>query len=140
MSWGRADRHLKLFWRLIEKHEASYRTHLLELFQRRELAICDLRRQIHLLDEEYQTWFAPELARRRAEAVELRRKLEEIREQRRLREHADQLQRSLEGLQRAHENARNEIVALRSSLSWRVTRPLRWIYERIVGLKDAGDR
>ena len=43
MSWSMTERHLKLFGRLIQKHEASYRTHLPELFQRRELAICDLR-------------------------------------------------------------------------------------------------
>jgi glycosyltransferase involved in cell wall biosynthesis len=131
MSWGMAQRHLKLFRRLIEKHTASYRAHLLELFQRRELATCDLRRQIHHLDQEYETWFAPELGRRREEALELRRKLEEIQEQGRLRERVGEMQRSMEGLQRAHDNAREEIAALHASLSWRITRPLRWIYELV---------
>ena len=133
MSWNMPERHLMLFRRLIEKHEASYRAHLLELFQRRELGICDLRRQIDQLNEEYETWFVPELARRRAEVSELRKKLAAIREQALLREH-------LRGLQQAHDNVRNEIEALHNSVSWRVTRPLRWIYELLTGHQRSGDR
>lgn len=140
MSWGMSERHLKLFRGLIEKHEASYRTHLLELFQRRELAICDLRRQIHHLEEEYGTWLVPELARRRSEVSELRQKLARIREQRSLRERVNDLQCSLDGLQKAHDNARGEIAALHSSLSWRVTRPLRWAYDLLVGRHRGGGR
>jgi glycosyltransferase involved in cell wall biosynthesis len=135
MSWGMAERHLRLFRRLIEKHEASYRSHLLELFQRRELAICDLRRQIQHLDEEYHGWFGPELARRRAEVVELRRKVEATRKEEDEREERNRLRKEMDGLQRAHRDARNEIAALHDSLSWRITRPLRWIYERALRLK-----
>jgi len=132
MSWGMVERHLKLYRRLIEKHAASYRAHLLELFQRRELAICDLRRQIHHLDEEYQTWFAPELARRRSEFLDLQRKLQWIREGGAQRGRIEELERSVESLQQAHQNARNEIAALHGSWSWRITRPLRWIYELVM--------
>ena len=39
--------HIGLSRTLIEKHADSYRTHLLELYQRRELEICDLRRRIY---------------------------------------------------------------------------------------------
>jgi len=147
MSWGMSERHLKLFRRLIEKHEASYRTHLLELFQRRELAICDLRRQTQHLDEEYHNCFGPELARRHTEVKELRRKVKaaqkgksEREELQRLRQENQLLQNSMEGFRRAHQNARGEVAALHDSLSWRITRPLRWAYELLVGRNRGGGR
>ncbi|MGH9463600.1 MAG: glycosyltransferase family 2 protein [Vicinamibacteria bacterium] len=133
MSWGMPERHLSLFRRLIEKHEASYRAHLLELFQRRELAICDLRRQMLHLDEEYHGWFEPELDRRRREVGELRAKLDGG-----SRTESQQLRLELERLAHAHQDARNEVAALHASLSWRVTSPLRWIYGQLLRLTGVG--
>ena len=135
MSWAMGERHLNLLRRLIEKHEGSFRTHLLELYQRRELAICDLRRQIQHQEQEVHGWFLPEVERRRNEVTQLRRKVESIRGLATLQDENRELQKSVEGLEQAHENARNEIATLHRSWSWRVTAPLRLIYEQLSRLR-----
>ncbi len=69
---------LGLFRRLIEKHTESYRFYLLDLLQRRETNLCDLRREVYDLEQEYCDWWEPELKRRRAEVAALRHKVEKI--------------------------------------------------------------
>ncbi len=71
---------LDLFRGLIEKHGASYRKHLLDLLQRRETNLCDLRGEMYDLEREYHQWWDPELQRRRAEVEVLRKKAQKIHE------------------------------------------------------------
>jgi glycosyltransferase involved in cell wall biosynthesis len=146
--------HLQLFERLIHKHEDSYRRHLLELLQRREVAIAGLRWLADDLDHEHHHRLLPEIERLRQELPLLRRRVEEARgqplfaENRQLRREVlrlqekataaererERLSRSVGDLWLALENARAEVAALHDSWSWRVTRPLRRVYERLLRL------
>lgn len=78
-AMNRPERQIELFRRLVEDHAPSYRTHLLELFQRRETNLTDLRGELDDLDREHHGWWRPELERRRAEVAALRRRVEKIR-------------------------------------------------------------
>ena len=75
---ARADIRQKHFRYLIEKHQESYEVHFGDLLMRRDLAICDLRRQIHGLEKEAVTWFAPQIKQRREELDRLRHRVAEI--------------------------------------------------------------
>ncbi len=109
------EAHFELYRYLIEKHEASYRNHLPELLLRRESGICDLIMHVHDLELEYEATLRAELANRRDEVRMLRRKVEYLRPD--------------------VEQLRAEIRALRSSMSWRVTAPLRVVYGWLLRLR-----
>jgi glycosyltransferase involved in cell wall biosynthesis len=110
---NRPARQLDLFRRLIEKHAASYRTHLLDLLQRRETNLGDLLGEIHDLEREHRSWWSPELERRRAEVEALRRKLEEVHRRRAEEVERQRIAADLEGHRKSLRNAEGEIADLR---------------------------
>lgn len=118
---------LELLRRLIGKHPESYRTHLLDLMQRRATNLCDLRGEMWDLEREYREWWAPELERRRAEVETLRQKVRNLREAEARDVELRKVSADLEGHRLALENARAEIRNLHESWSWRLTSPLRAI-------------
>ncbi|MGH7320496.1 MAG: glycosyltransferase family 2 protein [Candidatus Rokuibacteriota bacterium] len=102
------ETHFELYRYLIEKHKASYRRHLPELLLRRESSMCDLLRHAHDLGLEYEASLKAELSNRRDEVRILRAKME----------HATP----------EVEQLRAEVRALRGSMSWKITAPLRVVY------------
>ncbi|MGQ0732801.1 MAG: glycosyltransferase [Acidobacteriota bacterium] len=118
--------------RLIAKHEVSYQQNLFELLLMRESLSCDLLKMTYELDRTLDGWLAPLVARRREELARLERKLEEARADRETRASVDALHRELARLRdKAQDSERrlsaaiSEVAALRRSLSWRLTAPLR---------------
>ncbi len=102
-----------LFRRLIEKHGESYRRHLLDLLQRRETNLCDLRGELLDLKREHHDWWKPELERRRTEVARLRHRLEEVRRREAEKAERQRLEADLEGHRQALRNADEEIATLR---------------------------
>jgi glycosyltransferase involved in cell wall biosynthesis len=124
-NYLKAPGHPELYRRLVSKHADSYRLHLGGLLVRREEDIGRLRGQIHDLDLEHHAWMAPELAKRRDDVAGLRRKASGGGSGG-AREHLY--------LRSALDEARAEVAALRSSMSWRITAPLRAVYGQLLRL------
>ena len=117
--------HPHLYRRLVRKHADRYRPHLGGLLVRREQDIGRLRGQIHDLDLEHHRWMAPELARRRNDLAILRRTAADA---------AAGGSLGSPALPASLAAARAEVAALRSSMSWRITAPLRAIYDQLLRL------
>jgi glycosyltransferase involved in cell wall biosynthesis len=118
----RADRYLDLHADIVRKHAASYRRHLPDLVLRRERTVADLTASIRAVEEELDGWLQPARAERRREVGRARARLAEARvvedRERPLRE-AEERVRALE----------EQVRALHQSWSWRITAPLRRLYE-----------
>jgi glycosyltransferase involved in cell wall biosynthesis len=124
-----AEIHLGLWGYLVAKHRASYERHLFEVLERREADAAELLRGNYELEREIATLLDPQIAGARAEAERLQAKLAAA-PGRAGREHDEApaaAERTAE-LERQLAAARFEAAALRASLSWRVTAPLRAIY------------
>jgi glycosyltransferase involved in cell wall biosynthesis len=113
---ARSDIRQKHFRYLIEKHRESYALHFDDLLFRRDLAICDMKRQIHDLDKEAEEWFAPQMRRRQEEAIRLRHRVAQIDRRdavaRELKSAKDQVAEAI----RSSTSARTECDRLRSLL------------------------
>jgi glycosyltransferase involved in cell wall biosynthesis len=113
-SMSRAMSHLDLAHSLVQRHGPSYQRHLDELLQRRDLAVCDLRRGIDALEREHRSWFVPELQRRRAEVELLRGKAAELQRRRAEQERA---QRALAEAEQEARSLRDAAAQLRGELT-----------------------
>jgi GT2 family glycosyltransferase len=137
------EAHLKLMRYLVEKHEASYQQHLLEVLLRRDGEVADLLRSNAELERHIDTWLVPEVARRREELEALRQKAEAERERRIAHERVEELERAraadqaqLQEVTAALARTRDEVAAVRESKSWKATAPLRALYgwlDRLTG-------
>ena len=131
--------HLDLIGYIVGKHRASYRAHLLDVLLWKERLISQLRRSNVQLETELKVDLVPALERARSELQHLRARLERSR-----REHGgserpagqpallaelEQHQLALTALRKEYEQRLEEVTALRSSASWKVTAPLRAAYE-----------
>ena len=132
---NRTDRHLQLYAELVEKHPESYRRHLLDLVLRREWTISDLCRRIRAVEEELRNSVEPTLEERRREVERANRRLADIqaqeaaeKERRALAERTGRLELEIE---RARSAAAELARQFQQSWSWRLTAPLRWVYERL---------
>jgi hypothetical protein len=120
-----SDTWFRLFGELIDKHSTSYRDHLLDLLLRREWTIARLCGGIDAVQGELPTVLEPALRIRRTELERARKRLAEreaVEELAVLRTHAH----NLEALNRA---LAQRIEDLHQSWSWRLTSPLRRIFE-----------
>ncbi len=123
--------HPRLYRYIVEKHAASYAAHLAALVTRREEDMSNLRLHTHDLELEHYRWLDPELAKWRDDVAMLERKVARAERDRadaeaRAQAHAE--------IHRAHaelDRLRGEVGELRTSISWRVTAPLRALYELI---------
>jgi glycosyltransferase involved in cell wall biosynthesis len=122
----------RLYAQLIEKHRASFERHLLDLVLRREWLLGDVCRRIDQLDIEVSTLLRPALEQRRHELTRAEARLAALRATRARQERIAALEQHVAGLEA-------ESAALRESWSWRVTRPLRRLYE-LAGLGGRSQR
>ena len=122
------DDHLPLTSYRIQKHSASYRAHLLDVFEHQDTETSALLRLNADTEHYLASELEPAVALRRQELAELRARLNAAQgaenERRELTSTAERARQ----FEAALRSARDEIAALRSSTSWRVTGPLRAAY------------
>ena len=111
--------HVPLARYRINKHRHSYRAHLLDVLQEQDRQTSTLLRRNDSTERYLASELEPALAARRDEIVRLRRRVEGL---------VDKDERIAQ-LQTALQAAAAEAAALRNSLSWRATAPLRRIYD-----------
>ena len=123
----RRETHLALLEYLIRKHEKSYRTHLMEALAWKEARIDEHRRARSTSEDQIEGYLVPTIERRRAELAHLRSLLSvpPPASASLPRKEANEL----ETLRAEYERSRAEVAALRSSVSWRLTAPLRAAYD-----------
>jgi glycosyltransferase involved in cell wall biosynthesis len=137
----RGQRHLDLITYLVEKHRDSYRAHLLDVLLWKERRIADLRRQNVALEIDIGSSREPLLERRRAELQALRQKLQGTPAAPRAAAPPPPLRTpqpappAIDAVRAEYARALAEIEALKASASWRLTAPLRALYDRIAGDK-----
>ena len=139
------DAHVALMHYLVGKHDASYRTHHRAVLAQRDAAIADCLRSYDTLDWHLVTELAPAIARRRLELEQLSERLVERSRESAAANAAAELAGQLQalGVERVDARrrydasaaalaaARHEVAALRSSLSWRITGPVRALYDSL---------
>ena len=150
-AMNRDETHLRLYAALIDRHRASYETHLTDLLLRREWTMSTLAGSIEALETEISVNLEPALSERRLECERARARVAEIRRVRDL-EQEVQRQRTdaeryawqlTEATRRADwlASEREELLTaarrdaehsrmlddMRRSWSWRLTAPLRTV-------------
>ncbi len=131
-----ADRWFDVYGGVIDKHRETYRPHLLDLLIRREWSIARLCHGIDRVQTELSTMLEPAVQERRQEVERARARLseqqarEELAEEvATLRAHAQALEEVNLALERQRSSAEQRIEDLHKSWSWRLTLPLRRVYE-----------
>ena len=113
----RGQVHLDLMEYQFKKHEGSYRAHAPDLLREKETLIRELTSANAALEAELTGSLIPDVERRRDELQMLKERLENAR------------CNAMYPARVAHEAAISEVRALRASASWRITAPLRAVYE-----------
>jgi glycosyltransferase involved in cell wall biosynthesis len=116
------DTHLDLFQYLLHKHRIAYSDQLVPVLLKKEERIARLRRENLSLETEHSNLESIG-ALKRARLDRLHMKAAAARSQ-----SAEQAPPA-DG--RRYQQALDEVAALRSSWSWKLTRPLRWAYEQL---------
>jgi glycosyltransferase involved in cell wall biosynthesis len=114
---------------LVTRHAASYRRHMIEVIVAKEREALHLAREIAALEHDRLNVLEPALRRAREEAGAVAAKAAKVRAQR---ERDDQLA----GLRAQAAALHAEVLGLRSSWSWRISAPLRRLYEVIVRSRE----
>jgi glycosyltransferase involved in cell wall biosynthesis len=107
---------------LVRKHEAEYRRHLVDVMLARAAASGHLQREIAEMQRSAAVAVGPSLARAREELRAAERKVERVREERDRESERERLAWRAAELQR-------QVDGLRASWSWRITAPLRRLYD-----------
>src|SRR5262249_39803844 len=134
----RDERHPELYGRLAQKHAAAFAPHIGCLIARRERDLGTLRLQNHDLALDRRHTLAPDVAKLRDDVAVLEERLGGGPTRRALREARESAHRAESKALHARADAlhaRAEADALRASLSWRVTAPLRAVYDRLLALR-----
>jgi hypothetical protein len=135
------ETHLRVYLDLIERHPETFARYLPELWSRRQRDLGHVLREARALEVEWDAWLSVRLADRHSEAAALRSRPDPAAAERisweatvAAREH------ELRARDRELATARDrigqlagEVSALRSSLSWRLTRPLRAVVGMLRG-------
>ena len=129
-----------LYRKLVQKHAEIYRRCLPSLLGEVEKESGALQAHIHQLQAERYEWLGPSLLSLRDDVAVLEAKVAQQRERRRLEAERDAAVNRLNELTSALAEARTGIEELRQSASWRLTRPLRVVYEWIVRPPKGGRR
>lgn len=128
--------HLSLMRYMISKHESSYRKHLIELLIKKEGLSAGLLKTSYELERDLGAWLVPTVERRRDELARLQARLATIQEREQMNarlaameQEAAAARAGLDALSAAAAGAQGAVSALRQSLSWRITAPLRAGYD-----------
>jgi glycosyltransferase involved in cell wall biosynthesis len=126
--------HPRIYRYLAEKHQDSFRQHLASLLLRRERDISAVQHHIQDLELQRYRWLEPEIGKYGDDVAQLERK--------RLTHHQSvkaeiqsQLEAELEVERSRVNRALAEVLELRHSASWRITAPLRMVYEQLLRVK-----
>ncbi|MEO8522586.1 MAG: hypothetical protein ABI603_14550, partial [Acidobacteriota bacterium] len=114
---------------LLAKHDAAYREHLTDVIVAKEREALHLGREVADLERDRLTTLEPALRRAREELAAAARKAEQVRRRKAEEEELQRLRVARDELQRETVTLRSEVAALRESLSWRLSAPLRRIYD-----------
>ncbi len=128
-SWYGED-HLPLTSYRVQKHSALYRAHLLDVFEHQDTETSALLRLNADTEHYLASELEPAVAARRQEFAGLRARLEAARRDETERADLASAAERAHDLETALTAAHHEIAALRTSMSWRITRPLRAAYGR----------
>ena len=115
------DRYERPLRQLVSKHEEAYRSHLIEVIAAGAADSLHLQSELSEMQRAAATIVRPALRRAREELAAVRDKADRVRAERQRRE-------NLATLQWETSELRKEVLALRSSWSWRITAPLRRLY------------
>lgn len=133
------DRHAALYGQLARKHAATFLRYLPHLILERERRLAHARTHIHDLENEFQQWLGPDVARHRDDLAALTRKgLQRESVQFEYETVRSQLRDRTTALEVAHVRLREseqEVTSLRKSLSWRITGPLRAAYGWLLAMR-----
>jgi glycosyltransferase involved in cell wall biosynthesis len=110
---------------LVTRHAASYREHMIEVIVAKEREALHLAREIGALEHDRLNVLEPALRRAREEVGAVSAKAAKVRAQR-------QRDDELAGLRSQVAALHTEVQGLRSSWSWKISAPLRRVYEVIV--------
>ncbi len=114
---------------LLAKHDAAYREHLTDVIVAKEREALHLGREVADLERDRLTTLDPALRRAREELAAAARKAEQVRRRKAEEEELQRLRVARDELQRETVTLRSEVAALRESWSWRLSAPLRRIYD-----------
>jgi glycosyltransferase involved in cell wall biosynthesis len=116
--------HARLFRRLVEKHRQSYQRHLADVLREKDAGIAHLLRETSALAFDHDAMLAPAIRRAQEEVAALEAKVARL-----------GLGQSLAATRNRLDEAEREVAALRDSLSWRLTAPLRTAAEWLLRLR-----
>jgi GT2 family glycosyltransferase len=123
--------HLPLAAYRVAKHHDAYRAHLVDVLLRQEAETAALLRRNDELERQIASELEPAVALRREELAVLQSRIASCDSQRSLDSGESQASASrLIELESALREASTEVAALRASMSWRITSPLRRAYGR----------
>ena len=125
----RGDAYLNAVEYIVRKHEASYRAHLPGVLRWKDASLADLDARNATLDAGVSDT-AKTIERFREELGALKRRLAETEAQR----------ARLAAAESAYQAASADAAALRASASWRVTAPLRALYDALSAVRPRGSR
>jgi glycosyltransferase involved in cell wall biosynthesis len=130
------ETHLRLVRYIMEKHQESYRKHLTAVLCRKQAEIGVLLHANYELERRLYGPLRRDVASRRREAERLQEKLDRLESQAKTAPHYECIVRELEETRRQLEETnvelqknRAEVCALRVSRSWRLTAPIRAVYD-----------
>jgi glycosyltransferase involved in cell wall biosynthesis len=126
----RGTAHLDHIEYLVRRHARSYRAHSQEVVRFKDGEHDKLEKLNAIVEQEVEM-LASSVERRREELALLTRRLADARQ-------VEARQAALEAAEAAYKAAISEIAALRSSASWRITAPLRALYDVLLGARKGG--
>lgn len=146
------DVHRDLMQYLVGKHRDSYERHMTEVLQLQDEDIGRLLRSNQRMERQVTTWLEPEVERRRAELSRLQEKVVQLdareastQNEKAMTARLTALEQQLDGERRrgaelaeALDERTQEVHALRTSKSWRITKPLRAVYDGWLAIARLG--
>ena len=114
---------------LVAKHASFYRTHIVDVILAKEREALHLAREVAAMEQDRLDVLEPALRRAREETAAADRKVAKARAVQDREDELARLRVETAALRRAIDERRREVQQLRSSWSWRISAPLRRVYE-----------